>query len=256
MKFIHLYKRTIYIFCFCVLAVIFGTGCTASTQKYNIGLLIVATGKYISFVSPLIDSAEKYFCPNHNVTYFIFTDGDVDERDNVIKIYQERLGWPFDTMMRFAMYNKHKSLLHDMDYVFACDADMLFVGTVGDEILGDRVATLHPGYVGKRGTYETRQNSTACVDFKEGAYYFAGGFYGGKMQEFLMMIATLSENIQTDLSHGVIAVWHDESHLNRFFIDHEPTIILSPSYCYPESWHLDYPKRLLALDKNHSTLRM
>ena len=62
-------------------------------------------------------------------------------------------------------------------------------------------------------------------------------------------------NIYTDLGKNIIAVWHDESHLNRYFVDHKPTVILSPSYCYPESWKLPYKKRLLALDKNHAAIR-
>lgn len=52
-----------------------------------------------------------------------------------------------------------------------------------------------------------------------------------------------------------MAVWHDESHWNRYCIDHKPTTILSPSYCYPESWNLPYKKRLLALDKDHIAYR-
>ena len=33
------------------------------------------------------------------------------------------------------------------------------------------------------------------------------------------------------------------------------TVILDPSYCYPESWDLPFPKRLLALDKHHEEIR-
>jgi histo-blood group ABO system transferase len=65
----------------------------------------------------------------------------------------------------------------------------------------------------------------------------------------------MQENIKADLAKNIIAIWHDESHLNRYFIDNKPTKILSPSYCYPESWQLSYPKRLLALDKNHQNMR-
>ena len=35
----------------------------------------------------------------------------------------------------------------------------------------------------------------------------------------------------------------------------KPTTILSPSYCYPESWNLNYTKKLLALDKDHESIR-
>lgn len=36
----------------------------------NIGLLVIATNKYIKFVQPLITSADKFFLPNDEVTYF------------------------------------------------------------------------------------------------------------------------------------------------------------------------------------------
>lgn len=230
----------------------------------NVGLLIVATGKYIKFVDPLIQSAEKHFCRNHNVTYFIFTDGSYKEAENIVTTFQARLGWPYDTMMRYHVYYNNRELFEAQDYLFACDADMLFVDDVGDEILGERVATQHPGFVGMRGTYETNPISTACVYENEEGQYFAGGFYGGTKEEVLRIFKTNIDNIEGDLSKGFIALWHDESHWNRYCINNKPTVILSPSYCYPETvftqektrrhytslWGFPYPPKLVALDKN------
>ena len=221
----------------------------------NIGLVIMATGKYIQFVEPLVKSAEKYFCTDDNVTYFIFTDQEPVPLPNTVYIYQDRLGWPYDTMNRYHTYYKNLEVFETQDYLFASDADMLFVSDVGREILGERVATIHPGFINKRGTYETRIKSKAYVSRDEGKYYFAGGFYGGSKKEFLHIIKTNSDNIDRDLNQGIIAVWHDESHWNRYCIDYPPTVILSPSYCYPESWCLNYQKKLLALDKNHDKMR-
>ena len=50
------------------------------------------------------------------------------------------------------MYRYHAILERagEDEYLFLIDADMLFEGDVGEEILGELVATLHPGYVGKR----------------------------------------------------------------------------------------------------------
>jgi histo-blood group ABO system transferase len=226
-------------------------------KPLKIGLLVVATGKYIQFVEPLVKSGNNYFCPTHQVTYFVFTDGQAPKADNIVSIYQKRLGWPFDTMMRFSMYAQQKELLQNMDYLFACDADMLFVESVGDEILGDLVGTLHPGYVGNKGTYETRPQSTAYISPHEGTCYFAGGFYGGKTENVLAMAETITNNIKKDLEKNIVAVWHDESHLNRYFVDHKPTIVLNPSYCWPEyppeqhvvgAW-TKYPPKLMALYK-------
>jgi len=221
----------------------------------NIGLLVVATGKYIQFVPDLIKSAEQFFCKNHKITYFIFTDSLFPSSDEIKCIYHPRLGWPFDTMMRYHAYYKNQMVFEEQDYLYATDADMLFVDTVGDEILGERVATLHPGFVKMRGSYETAPRSNAYVNSKEGKYYFAGGFYGGSLTEFIKIAQTNSEKIDDDLERGIIAVWHDESHWNRYCIDNPPTVIISPSYCYPESWDLNYQKKLLALDKNHDEIR-
>ena len=132
---------------------------------------------------------------------------------------------------------------------------MRFVGDVGDEILGDSVATIHPGFLGGRGTPETRPQSTAYIHPMDNLVYYAGGFNGGSSSNFLKMSEQIDRNIDVDSRNGIIAVWHDESHLNKFFTKNKPTTVLNPSYCYPESWNLNYDKKLLALDKNHDEIR-
>jgi|SRR5581483_652070 len=251
-------------------------------NNYHIGLCIMATGKYISFVQSLLDSAEKYFCQHHKKTYFIFTDAaqsvndevrvalddllSVPYKDNIVIIEQKRLGWPYDTLMRFVVYHEHKELFASTDYMFATDADMLFVGEEGDEILGERVATQHPGFEknkplwGDEAPYDRNPLSTAYIPHGAGEYYFAGGFYGGTTNEFITMSSIITKNIFADLDqHKYVAVWHDESHLNRYFIDHKPTIMLDRSYCYPENGqrkgYPDCTPKLLALDKNHDEIR-
>lgn len=240
---------------------IFCTLIFSSIQAAHIGLLVMATGRYVEFVEPLVKSANQFFCPGHSVTYFIFTDQYLAPLDHVVCIYQKRLGWPYDTMKRNHVYAAHREAYEGVDYLFACDADMLFVDVVGDEILGDRVATLSPGFAPGspfprlRGAYETNPLSTACVRDDEGEYYFAGGFFGGRREEFLKIADATDANIDIDLAKGIIAEWHDESHWNRYCIDHPPTVILSPSYCYPENWKIPYKRKLLALDKNHEEIR-
>lgn len=223
--------------------ILFGTHSNEAEKKLKIGLCLVATGKYIRFVEPLIESAQKYFCTKHDVYYFVFTDGQVKESDRIIKLFEKRLGWPYDTMMRYVMYDKHSDTLKSMDYLYACDSDMRFIGEIGDEILSERVAVLSPGYIGTKGTPETRAASTACIRSNEGKYYFAGGLVGGTSSEFLKLAHTVTNNIMTDLNNGIVAVWHDESHINRYFIDHEPTLILNELYCYPECWRERHPNR-------------
>lgn len=229
----------------------------ADAKVVHVGLAIVATGRYIEFVDSLIESAEKYFCKDHHVTYFVFTDQHYAPRNNTVIIPQNRMGWPFDTMKRYHVYYAHKEFFEGQDYIFAIDADMLFVNDVGSEILSDHTAVLHPGYVGSKGTYETNMQSKAGIGPHEGRYYFCGGVYGGSFDRFFHICKTNMDNIDDDLSRGIIAIWHDESHWNRYCIDHEPSLILSPAYCCIDLdvGHVDYIPRILALTKNHAAYR-
>jgi len=226
----------------------------------KIGLVVIATGKYTQFIPPLFKSVQKHFMKGHEVKIFVFTDGKIPENDIVKRVEQEHLGWPGATLKRYHIFDKNKEALSKMDYLFYCDADMKFVGDVGEEILPEKesnglVGTEHPGfYGGRRGTYETNKESTAYVAPDEGVTYCAGGFNGGTSEAFLKMSKTIKERVDKDLEKDIIAIWHDESQMNRYFIDNHPKI-LNPSYCYPESWSVPFEKKLLALNKNHSEIR-
>lgn len=224
-------------------------------EKIQVGICVMATGKYSKLAEEMIASARQYLLPNQQKTFFVFTDQALETSSDVVRVEQKRLGWPYDTLKRFHVYYAHRHLFERMDYLFALDADMRFVSSVGEEILSDLVGTQHPYYVNKRGTYERNKKSTAYVGKREGTFYFAGGFYGGKRESFLKLLKENIDHIDTDIKKDFIAIWHDESHLNRYFINHPPTKILDPSYCYPENTDLPFEKKLLALDKNHEEMR-
>lgn len=224
----------------------------------NIGLLIIATHKYISFLNDLLTSADQYFLPNQNVEYFIFTDHetiDTQSKRKINLIKTKHKPWPWMTLGRYEIFSSNSKHFIDMDYLFYCDADMRFCDIVGYEILSDRVATQHPGYYGTRGTPETNAESLACVLPFEQMEYFAGGFNGGTKEQYLKMTQKLATNIRLDYDKNIIAVWHDESHINRYFLDNPPTRILDPGYCYGESLKPPFTPRLIALNKNHKEIR-
>jgi hypothetical protein len=228
----------------------------------KIGLLIIATNKYTNFLQPLITSADKHFLKQNDVSYFIFTNKNIellsDRKINIINI--EHKEWPWMTLGRYKIFYDAKETLSNMDYLYYCDADMLFYGDVNDEIIGDRVGTIHPGFYSNTNAsnvaLEKRKESSAYLPPNTIRYYYAGGFNGGKTDEFLKMSEIISNNIDIDLKkHNIIAEWHDESHMNKYFFENRPTIELPPSYCYPESWNIPFEKLLLALDKNHNEIR-
>tara|TARA_R100000808_G_scaffold12465_1_gene31015 strand:+ start:1359 stop:2054 length:696 start_codon:yes stop_codon:yes gene_type:complete len=228
----------------------------------KVGLLIIASNKYIRFAQDLISSADEHFLQDQDVTYFLFTDreDEIQSERKVVKLKVEHKEWPWMTLGRYRIFTTYQEELSKMDYLYYSDADMLFKDKVGDEILSTLVGTAHPGcYLYKpRGDPETRPESLACIHENEDfpySYYMAGGFNGGTASEYLKMARVLADNIDTDFKNDIIALWHDESHMNRYFIDNPPTLALDPGYCFGEGHPLPFKCRLLALNKDHHEIR-
>ena len=232
----------------------------------KICILNIATNKYIQFVESLLDSVEENFLNGHEISALVFTDHEIDESSDNVKISQiEHEPWPSPTLKRYHYFMKEAEYISQFDYCFYMDVDMRIENKVGDEILGDLVATQHPGFWFKdvnEFSYERRSESTAYVSYNEGKMYYAGGFNGGKPEHFLKMSETIVNNIEKDFQNNLIAVWHDESHMNRYLINNPPTIELNPSYCYPEAvrfnpggWNVPFEPKIVALEKNHASVR-
>ncbi len=228
----------------------------------KIGLLIIATNKYTQFLQSLISSADEYFLNNKDVMYFIFSNKEIllETKRNYKIIEIQHKEWPWITLERYKTFSNNSEELSKMDYLYYCDVDMLFVDYINDEIIDERVGTIHPGFYMdvklSNVALEKRLESLAYIEPNKLKRYYAGGFNGGNSLEFLKMSKIISDNIDIDyLKYNIIAEWHDESHMNKYFLENPPTKELDPSYCYPESWSLPYKKKLVALDKNHSEIR-
>ena len=232
----------------------------------KICILNIATNKYIQFVEQLLESVEENFLNGHDISALVFTDHEIEEVSDNVKISQiDHEPWPVPTLKRYHYFTKEKEYISQFDYCFYMDVDMRIEGKVGDEIFGDLVATQHPGFWCKdknQFSYERRPQSTAYVPEGEGKMYYAGGFNGGKPEHFLKMSQTIVDNVEKDWEKGLIAIWHDESHMNRYLIDNPPTVELNPSYCYPEAarinpggWNVPFDAKIVALEKNHAAVR-
>jgi hypothetical protein len=83
----------------------------------KVGIITIATGKYDTFVKGLVDSCEQNFLPGVDKKYIIFSDSkQIEENDKVQVIHQEKLGWPYDTMMRFHMFDSQRKELSKFDH--------------------------------------------------------------------------------------------------------------------------------------------
>jgi hypothetical protein len=229
----------------------------------KIGFLIIATGKYTRFVRPLVDSINSFVLPGVDKAFKVFTDAPwVDESINFIQIPHEP--WPGPTLHRFKNFIDVWDRILGDQLVYV-DADTRFVAPAGEEMLGRCVPVRHCGFIGSRGSYETRPESACYVSPEEGREYYGGGFYSLERAYARHAFNECMELIEKDEANGIVPVWHDESAWNRFLINEPPSAELSPSYHYPEnhpyiqgkwaSQGVRYDPILLLLDKNHEEIR-
>lgn len=231
----------------------------ALENRKRIGVCVIATANYRMYVRPLLRSIRKNFLPGHEVTVFLFTDGEVREEAGLRVIPVEHSEWPGMAIQRYALFREHAAVFEGMDHLFYMDADMRVIGKVGEEILSDLVGTLHPGFHDQpraKFTYERRRECRAWISPDEGTHYFCGAFQGGKTEHYLEAARVMADWIDEDAARGITAVWHDESHWNRYLIDREPSLILSPSYCwFPDGRSKAFEGKIAVVLKDAAVMR-
>ncbi|XP_036983669.2 globoside alpha-1,3-N-acetylgalactosaminyltransferase 1 isoform X2 [Artibeus jamaicensis] len=211
----------------------------------TIGLTAFAAGKYTRFVRRFLESAEQFFMPGYQVCYYIFTDDPAaipkvllgpDRTVSVIPI-QKHPRWEEVSMRRMQTISQHiaQRAHREVDYLFCVDVDMVFQNHWGPETLGDLVAAIHPGYYTaprQQFPYERRHVSTAFVADSEGDFYYGREVFGGRVDRVYDFTRGCHMAILADKANGIMAAWQEESHLNRRFISHKPSKVLSPEYLW------------------------
>lgn len=239
---------------------------TKNHAPYKIAVLYICTGNYYIFWKNFYESAQQYFLPQYDKHYFVFTDDKMLQKfyeldKNITFVEQAKLGWPHDTLMRYKMFMRILPQLEQYTHIYFLNANVIFKQEVGDEFLPDTqtengiTAVIHPGFYNKPAaqfTYDRQPNSLAYIPAGKGKHYLVGGINGGVASSYLKLIRTLNDNINKDLEKNIIALWHDESHFNRYIYDLDYKVkILCPEYAYPEDWNLTHMEcKIFLLDKN------
>lgn len=246
---------------------------------YNVGVVMVCINHpYWQYAYPVIEGVRQFFLPGHKVEIMMWSDmpnypesKDVTYGTTVFPT--ESVGWPYPTLMRYHMFLEQEEYLKKFDYVFYIDLDMRVVGIVGDEILGDGItAAQHPMYALDRKFIPPYEPSPESASFiprpgrtvtengkaRFEPLYFAGGFQGGKTEAFIEAMKGTRDIIDQDLNRNYIPIWNDESAWNRYMFDHPPSVVLNPSYVYPDSliqeyytkvWGRDYTPKIITITK-------
>jgi len=193
------------------------------------------------------------------VRFHLFSDFFIVRKDLTFHPIKHE-PWPGPTLHRYRTMLEAENELSACDYVYYLDVDSRFVRPVGAEVFGDLVATIHFGFVEKpwpQWTLEGRTSSRACVtlqDRRRLRHYYCGGFQGGRSSVFLDAMRAMDTAIADDERRGITALWHDESHWNRYLLDHPPTVELPHEYTCPPSWR-PQTQRIVIVKKDNNEVR-
>ena len=233
----------------------------------TVSIIFIGTDKYLNFLPYYYDRVQQFLFPGVEKKIFAFTDGDLegDVPDSIIPVKIEHKEWPRITLERFHTILGVKEQLLESDYILFLDADMSVNEEIAlDEIFDDKdfVGVHHPchhlqapPHNESPGAFETNEKSTAYL---ENAYdfgvYWQGCLWGGKPQPVIEMMETICARIDQDDENDVVAVWHDETHLNKFFCENFDRVrTLDPSYAYPECYpNYPYHRKIIHLAKDNS----
>jgi hypothetical protein len=238
-------------------------------------VLNIATKKYLQYWKQLVQSADENTVQKDNVHFWLFTDQPDEAKmyaknfsNLTIDVFEiPSLGWPEATLLRYEIFLEQVSKPEVGIFVYL-DADMLIAKRPWDVIreklsISEVCLVEHPGYwrpygvkrivgylynprlilsdclllfkYGALGKWEERNSSTAFVPRRLRKKYYCGGIWFGNQNAIRKMIDQLSLNVQADSSRDIIAIWHDESHLNQWAANNHHADE-SPRLCFDETY--------------------
>lgn len=265
-------------------------------REDGVAVLTVATNRYLDYWKVMAASADRFLNPGSPLTFYVFTDRPQEaqrvehelRRSRVITKTIPNLGWPDATLFRYGVFRESWNLLRE-HIVMHLDADMKFVSPTplnpGPELWPNGIALVrHPGYrrphLGARlplysrsprmvkgdiemwlrhgalGAWEESQESLAYVPRGLRRVYVCGGTWMGTQESLGNMVHLLAERTRLDFARGVVARWHDESHLNWFASTHRHYLFDSQK-CYAVGYPnlVDIEAQIVAVDKGTNRTR-
>lgn len=237
----------------------------------KIAISFFGTGKYLNFLPDWYVSIKENFLPEVEKKFIVFTDGDGDWPDDVVKIPTEHYGWPDTFHKTFETLLRSKDETLDCDWFISIDADMKVVEELHyDDVFDDNknyIGVHHPCHYLKLpphnsfpGSFDVNPLSNAFITSDmDTSIYYQGCIWGGKISHIFDMMEEIDRWTKEDISRNSVPVWYEESYFNKFFILNKDKVkTLGPEYAFPELFfeYCDFSPKIMHLAKNNNELHV
>lgn len=243
-------------------------------EARRVTIVIIATKHYAKYLFQLLDSMPREIEKSISVRFLIFTDNpnlvaqNLSQRKDLNFELMEipSYGWPEATLFRYELISYGSYLEDELIAYLDADSRVMFDEFISN-LFGEKEKislVKHPGFAwpsigffirnpmkslirvahllitgfreGGFGTWEKEPHSLAYVKPENRKDYFCGGLWWGPQGPILDMCSQLSRRIRLDYEKGVIARWHDESHLNWYAANNLGSVSKIPSsVCFSPS---------------------
>lgn len=232
----------------------------------KVAISFFGTGNYLNFLPNWYESIENNLFPEIEKKIIVFTDGEGDFPENVVKIETEHFGWPEVFYKTFETILRAKNIISECDWFVSIDADMIVKKLVtSEEFLDDSkdyIGVHHPcAYLNLEphnkfpGSFDVNPLSNACItDKMDTSVYYQGCLWGGKVPAIIDMMELLDDWTKEDIKNNSVPIWYEESYFNKFFIMNKDRVnTLSPSFAYPEDYkqYCDFEEKITHVSKNN-----
>jgi hypothetical protein len=256
-------------------------------DAFDLTIFTIATNKYLDYFDLQKDQIAQFIGLKQRTQVVVATNATspkVEKYRNLTIQYvpMRDLKWPEITLLRYhtILENEHfingshimwldtdMALVRDVDLRSLLKADVIHFarqpGFYFSKVQFEKLSSLEKlravvPWVKARvrcqvgaGTWEDRRKSAAYVPPSKRATYVHGAVWVGSKSEVLAMCKLLAQNVDTDLANGIVARWHDESHLNWFFAMNTGNSLLPPYFsAWDKAWQYSPAECfMLSLDK-------
>lgn len=228
----------------------------------NIAIICISTGIYNRFWEGFYESINSNFCVESHKNFYFFTDdATLAQSDLPVNVFPHLIqdkGWVLNVMLRSEMFLSIEEQLRQNDFVFNLNSNYRAVAPIHDvELLPDSshgwLCGLCFDFYLERSpdtfTYDRNPNTQAYIPYGSGKYYFQGGYYGGRTDEFIEMSHQIKAMTDRDIALRLIPRFHDESYVNRYLLERTPKVI-STIYATAEQWNPSADAKGIVLDKD------